>query len=165
VRSGGSWKFWRGAARVKLNVQMRDLKELKVSGATDFVAAEPVRLNSLRIGISGAGLVRFDQFSAEVLRIGVSGSGDAHFNGRVEKLSVSISGRSDFFGENLRCQDAQVSISGVGKAQVWAVGELNATVSGIGTVDYWGNPKLQKRASGVSTFNDRGPKALLPSSP
>jgi Putative auto-transporter adhesin, head GIN domain len=141
-----------------VRVQMRDLKELDVSGAVDFVAGGAVNVKSLRVDISGAGVARFDRLQADMLRFSVSGSGDGHFSGSANELNVSISGRSDFFGENLLTRTARVSISGLGKAHVWTVGELSTSVSGIGTIDYWGNPKVQKRSSGVSTFNDRGAK-------
>jgi hypothetical protein len=158
LRSEGSWKFWRGKGRPKVHVQMRDLKELQISGAADFVANDAVNLKALRVDISGAGVARFERLKADALRFSVSGSGDGYFTGSASELSVNISGRSDFFGENLLTRNARVSISGLGKAQVWNVGDLSASVSGIGTIDYWGNPKLDKRSSGVSTFNDRGAK-------
>jgi Putative auto-transporter adhesin, head GIN domain len=158
LHSDGSWKFWRGRERPRVRVLMRDLKELQVSGVVDFVAGEGVNLKTLRVDISGAGTARFERLKAETLRFTVSGSGDGHFNGSADELSVSISGRSDFYGENLLTRNARVSISGLGKAQVWTVGELTTSVSGVGTIDYWGNPKLLKRASGISKFNDRGAK-------
>jgi Putative auto-transporter adhesin, head GIN domain len=158
MRSEGSWKFWRGKGRPKVHVQMRDLKELQISGAADFVADEAVNLKGLRVDISGAGVARFERLKADALRFSVSGSGDGYFTGSASELSVNISGRSDFYGENLLTRNARVSISGLGKAQVWNVGDLSASVSGIGTIDYWGNPKLDKRSSGISTFNDRGAK-------
>jgi hypothetical protein len=160
MRSEGSWKFWRGKGRPKVHVQMRDLKELQISGAADFVADEAVNLKALRVDISGAGVARFERLKADALRFSVSGSGDGYFTGSASELSVNISGRSDFYGENLLTRNARVSISGLGKAQVWNVGDLSTSVSGIGTIDYWGNPKLDKRSSGISTFNDRGAKPV-----
>lgn len=159
MRSEGNWKFWSNKQRIKMRIVMRDLKELRVSGVADFIASEPVNVKSLRVSISGAGVARFERFKAEELRFSVSGSGDGYFTGSVDELSVSISGRGDFFGEQLAVRNAKIGISGLGKARVWATGDLNAAVSGIGTVDYWGKPSLQKRSSGVGRFNDMGVKA------
>lgn len=158
VRSEGNWRFWARSERVRLRVTMRDLRSLVVSGAADVVASGPVALQRLRVDISGAGAVRFEQFKAEELRFTVSGSGDGHFAGRVETLAVAISGRSDFFGEQLMSRTARVGISGLGRARVWVTGELTTTVSGIGTIEYWGRPNVTRRASGVATVNDMGPK-------
>ncbi len=159
MRSEGNWRFWSNKQRLKMRIVMRDLKELRVSGVADFIAAEPVSVKSLRVSISGAGVARFERFKAEELRFSVSGSGDGYFSGSVDELSVSISGRGDFYGEQLAVRNAKIGISGLGKARVWATGELSAGVSGIGTVDYWGKPSLQKRSSGVGRFNDMGVKA------
>jgi hypothetical protein len=76
----------------------------------------------------------------------------------VDTLAVAISGRSDFFGEQLMSRTARVGISGLGRARVWVTGELTTTVSGIGTIEYWGRPNVTRRASGVATVNDMGPK-------
>ena len=174
LRSSGSWMFWRKASRLRLHVTARQLKDLHVSGAANFVAEQPVQAEKLTIGISGSALVRFDQLQAETLRFAVSGSGDGVFSGQVQNLSLSISGRSDFGAENLLTQQAKVSISGLGKARLWVRQELAINISGIGTVDYWGNPAVQRRLSGISTVNVRGDKgaptalpapASLPSPP
>jgi Putative auto-transporter adhesin, head GIN domain len=158
LRTEGGWKFWSSRQRLKLWVQMRDLKSLQISGAADFVASDAVELKSLRIAISGSAVTRFDRLRAEELRFIVSGSGDGHFNGSVDELVVNVSGRSDFFGEQLMARNARIAISGLGKIKVWATGELNAGISGIGTVDYWGNPTLTRRTSGIGSFNDMGAK-------
>lgn len=158
VRSEGNWRFWARSQRVRLRVTMRELRSLTVSGAADLVAPGPVSTRSLRVGISGAGLVRFEQLRAEELRFTVSGSGDGHFKGSVDELQVAISGRSDFFGEHFAARNARVVISGLGKARVWVSGELATSVSGIGTIEYWGRPNVSRRSSGVATVNDMGPK-------
>ncbi len=159
MRSEGNWKFWTNKQRIKMRIVMRELKELRVSGVADFIANEPVSAKTLRVSISGAGVARFERLKAEELRFSVSGSGDGYFTGSVDELGISISGRGDFYGEHFAARNAKVSISGLGKARVWATGELSAGVSGIGTVDYWGNPNLQKRSSGIGKFNDKGAKA------
>jgi hypothetical protein len=158
VRSEGNWRFWARSDRVRLRVTMRELKSLVVSGAADFVASGPLVVPRLRVDISGAAAVRFEQLRADELRFTVSGSGDGHFAGSVGALAVAISGRSDFFGEQLMSRSARVVISGMGKARVWVTGELSTAVSGIGTIEYWGRPNVSRRSSGVATVNDMGPK-------
>lgn len=158
VRTQRNWWPW-GRSRVKLQIVSRELRELGISGAADFVAAEPVQSRELRIGISGAGLARFDQLQAGLLRFSVSGAGDGRFAGQVEELRVGISGKGDVQAEQLHARRAQVSISGLGKAKLWVGDQLEVTTSGIGTVDYWGQPQVQRRTSGVSQVNGLGEKA------
>lgn len=157
VRTQRNWWPW-GRARVQLQITSRELRELSISGAADFIAAEPVRTEQLRVGISGAGLARFDQLQATQLRFAVSGAGDGQFRGQVEELRIGISGKGEVQAEQLAAERVQISISGLGKARVWALKELSVSTSGIGTVDYWGSPELQRRSSGVSTVNALGTK-------
>jgi hypothetical protein len=162
VQPTGSWKFWK-SQRVQVNVSSRELRRVAVSGAADFLALQPVQAENLAISISGAGLARFEQLRADELRFSVSGAGNGQFSGAVDRLKVQISGRSDFRGEGLAAQSAQVGVSGIGHVRVWVQQELSVSVSGIGTVDYWGNPPSVKRqSSGLSTLNDRGAKPAGP---
>lgn len=157
VRQAGTWRFW-NSRRLQLTVTARELKHLSVSGAADFVAAQPVKAARLVVDISGAGMARFDRLQADELRFIVSGAGDGQFTGVVEQLSVAISGKSNFRGEQLQAQRARVSVSGLGDVQLWAEKELTVAVSGVGTVDYWGTPTLKRSTSGLATVNARGAK-------
>ncbi len=158
IRPTGAWRFWNNR-RAQITVVSNTLARLSISGAADWLASAPVQVPRLSVGISGAGLARFDQLKAEQLTFSVSGSGNGQVAGAVEHLNISIAGRSDFRGENLQSQNARVSISGIGNVQVWAMQELMISVSGIGTVDYWGSANVQRRSSGVARINDHGAKA------
>ncbi len=161
IRPAGTWKFWNNK-RVNVNVTARNLQRVNISGAADLLAAAPVHLARLHISISGSGLARFDQLKAEQLNFHVSGAGDGQMAGQVGELTVSVSGRSEFRGEDLMAQRARVRVSGIAEVKVWAVQELQVSVSGVGTVDHWGSANVQRSASGIARINSRGPKAPLP---
>ena len=161
INPGGSWKFW-NSQRVRVTVTARDLRRLSISGAADFIAEQPVQVAELAVGISGAGLARFDQLRAESLRFSVSGAGDGQIAGSTDQLTVSIAGKSDFRGENLMSQKSRIAVSGIGNVKVWAVQELSVSVSGIGSVDYWGQPQVRRSASGIGTVTARGPRPAAP---
>jgi len=161
IRTLGAWRFW-ADRRPQLLITARELKRVGISGAADFTVLQPLVAQVLSITISGAGLARMDQLSAEELRFSVSGSGDGQFAGSVKQLRVSVAGRGDFRGENLQSQRTSVSISGIGTAKVWAVDELSVSVSGIGSVDYWGTPNVKRSSSGLVKINERGAKAGVP---
>lgn len=158
LRTPGGWLVWM-KPRVHVQVISRDLRELEISGAADFVAPDPVQLDELRIGISGSGLARFDQMKVGQLRFTVSGAGEGHFSGQAQDLRIGISGKGEVLAEQLAATRAQVAISGLGKARIWALRDLSISTSGIGTVEYWGSPEVRRAASGVSTINALGAKA------
>ena len=161
IRPSGTWKFWNNK-RVNVSVTARDLKRVNISGAADLLASAPVNLERLHISISGAGLARFDQLKAGQLYFHVSGAGDGQMAGQVGELAVTVSGRSEFRGEDLMAQRARVRVSGIAEVKVWAVQELQVSVSGVGTVEHWGSANVQRSASGIARINSRGPKAPLP---
>lgn len=155
IQPAGSWKFWR-SSRLQIEVTMRRLEQLELSGASDLHAPGPIRTERLSIGISGAGLARFDDLQADSLRFGISGAGDGQLRGQVRTLSLNVSGKGKLMAEQLKVDNASVSISGVGNAGLWVTNTLRVGVSGIGTVDYWGRPQVSRSSSGMATINARG---------
>ncbi|QPF76047.1 DUF2807 domain-containing protein [Roseateles sp. DAIF2] len=155
IQPTGGWKFWR-SARLQIEVTVKQLEQLELSGASDLHAPGPFRAERLTIGISGAGLVRFDDLQAETLRFGISGAGDGQLRGQVRALALSVSGKGKLMAEQLRTDTAAVTISGVGNAALWVTQNLRVNVSGVGTVDYWGRPQVSRSSSGMATINARG---------
>lgn len=157
IRPSGSWKFW-NSRRLQVQVTARELTRVTISGAVDFVAPAAVQAGKLVVSIAGAGLARFDQLHADQLTFAVSGAGDGRFAGRTRTLEINVSGKSEFRGEQLASDRAQVHVDGVGHAKVWVTQDLNVSVSGISTVDYWGSPQVRRQSSGIAKVNNRGPK-------
>jgi hypothetical protein len=158
IHPSGGWKFWNNS-RLQVDVQMRRLSQLTLSGASDLYATGPIKTEKLSISISGAGLARFDELAAGVLRLDISGAGDAQLAGSADELGVSVSGKGKILAEQLRAGRATVSISGVGNANLWVTESLRVSISGIGNVDYWGQPQQVRRStSGLGSINARGDK-------
>ena len=161
IDQGGAWRFW-DSNRVRVEVQARDLSRVTISGAGDFVAPAPVRVERLVVNISGAGSARFERLDARALSFQITGKGDGQVAGTAKELLVKISGHGEFRGEDLRSELCEVQVSGVGNARVWSVDQLRLSVAGVGKIDYWGTPQVQRRVSGAATINERGAKAAEP---
>lgn len=158
IRSVDGWKMWRNQ-RPQIDVTLRRLHQVILSGAGDLHAPGAFRCVQLTVSISGAGTARFDDLNAERLNFGISGAGTGSISGQVNMLSLRISGKGRLQAENLQAHRAALSISGIGEAEVWATEQLAISVSGFGQVDYWGRPDVQRQASGISRINARGDKA------
>jgi hypothetical protein len=157
INDSGSWRFW-NKSRPKVDVQVRSLRELIISGASDVYCTGPFKSEGLTVHISGSGLVRFDALNAEALRFVISGSGDGQLAGEVADMRLTVSGKGRFQADQLRAARAAVQISGVGNAQLWVTESLKLGVSGVGTIDYWGNPQVSRSSSGLASINARGDK-------
>jgi hypothetical protein len=157
VNSGDSWKFWNRDPLV-VSVQMRELKRIGISGASEVRAPRTIKADQLSVSISGEGMVRLEDLRADTLRFDISGAGDGDVGGQVGDLRLSISGKGKLLAERLRAARASLSISGIGNADVWATDSLKVNGSGIGTVNYWGQPLVQRTSAGMATINARGDK-------
>ena len=157
IQDSGAWRFW-SKARPKVDVQVRQLRRLIISGASDVTAAGPFKLSELAVDISGSGLVRFDRLIADQLRFHISCAGDGQLAGQVSDLRLVVSGKGKVQADQLRVSRAAVSISGVGNAQIWVTESLKVNISGVGTIDYWGQPQVSRSSSGLATINARGDK-------
>lgn len=146
----GSWKFWR-SSRPQIEVRMREVRELTLSGRTDLHAPGPIQADKLAVSISGSGTLRMDALTAQQLSFDVSGAGEGQFAGEAERLGCSISGTGKLHARRLRSTRAEVSISGVGNADLWVTGDLRVSISGAGGVSYRGEPALRQTISGVGS--------------
>lgn len=157
IRAAGGWKFWR-EDRPAIEVHVRKLTHVMMSGAGDVQAPGRIRGDQLVIGISGSGSVRFDELAVWQLRFDISGAGDGQLAGRVDQLELNVSGRGKLVADQLRAVRAKVAISGVANAEMWVVDELQLAISGAGKVDFWGHPVVRRSVSGVGSVTARGDK-------
>ncbi len=155
IRPVSGWKFW-NSGRINIQVEMRQPRQITLSGATDLHAPGPIHVDGLKLNISGAGQARLDKLRAQQLAFDISGAGDGQLAGRVDDLVLRISGKGKVIADQLKAQRAQISISGIGNATVWVSDELAANISGIGSVDYFGQPQVQRVVSGLGQVTGRG---------
>jgi hypothetical protein len=154
----GSWKFWSNGNGAQVEVRVRHLSRLTLSGANDVIAPGPIRGDQLTISMAGSGVARFDQLQVGRLNFDISGAGEGQLSGKVDQLRLSVSGKGKIAAEQLRTTSADVSISGVGNAALWTVHDLRVQISGAGHVEYWGQPALLKSISGFGSVDARGDK-------
>jgi hypothetical protein len=154
----GSWKFWNNGSGAQVEVRVRHLSRLTLSGANDVVASGPITGDQLTVSMAGSGVARFDQLQVGNLNFEISGAGEGQLAGKVDQLRLSVSGKGKIGAEQLRAGGANVSISGVGNAVLWTVHALSVQISGAGHVEYWGQPTVRKSISGFGSVDARGDK-------
>ena len=151
----GSWKFWSGG-KALVEVHMRSIGHITVSGAADVLAPGPVSGPRLGVELSGAGLVRLDDLRVGELAFDISGAGEGQLAGQVDRLRLGVSGKGRVTADQLRARSADVSISGVGNAELWVTEALSVDISGTGRVGYWGHPRVQQDIDGFGAVEPRG---------
>ncbi len=125
-------KKLRGRKSITAFISVPDLRAIHVSGVVD-------------------GDVR--NINTQNFKVSVSGVGDLKLTGKCGRLDADLSGVGDLNAKALVCKAADVSVSGVGDATVYASQSLNARVSGIGDLDCFGSPKqVRKNRTFFSTI-------------
>lgn len=115
---------FRGKKSLSAVVSLPSLHKIDVSGVVDGIVHD----------------IDSDDFHVEV-----SGVGDLKMNGRCDTLYAELSGVGDLNAKALVCRAADVRVSGVGDASVYASETLKAHVSGIGDLTCYGSPKQVRK--------------------
>lgn len=140
---------------ITYRVTAKMLNSLDVSGAATVTAVKPLKVNNLSVNLSGAGKIDLN-VEANDLSISLSGSGNLSAKGSTSQLFINVSGAGQFKGFDLAAKTAEVSLSGVGNAEINASDRLDATISGVGSVLYKGTPALHQKVTGVGALRHVG---------
>jgi len=78
----------------------------------------------------------------------VSGVGELTIEGRCGALDTSMRGVGSIDARGLECEDADVSLKGVGEVTLFASESVEVSAKGIGSVDVYGKPKSVEKSKG-----------------
>lgn len=120
---------------IKVVITSRSLGGAELSGALRFAAAP----------LSG------DRFT-----LATSGASKVTLSGQVNRLVASLTGASALKAESLQTADVEISVTGAGRADIFATNSVQAAITGAGKVSYGGNPKsVQKKVTGAGKISPR----------
>jgi hypothetical protein len=110
--------------------------------------------NLEELNSSGASKITLEGVKNEQLVIETSGASKIDAAGETKSLEIESSGASKVDVQELRAARVKVSLSGAGRANVYASEEVNADVSGASQITYYGEPKVvNKSVSGAGSIN------------
>jgi hypothetical protein len=133
---------------VKVYISTPEITDLKVTGSGNIVGRSKFSTSQqTTFGISGSGDITLD-INAPKVESHISGSGNLHIHGETKDVEVHISGSGNYDGENLKAENADVSIAGSGDARLFAENRLKASVSGSGNVRFKGNATVESHVAG-----------------
>ncbi len=102
-------------------------------------------------GLNVSGVVdgKIAGVDADQFKVKISGVGDVSIGGECGALEANLSGVGELNAKELVCRSADVSVSGVGSATVFASEEADARVSGMGEIDIYGSPENVTKSKGM----------------
>lgn len=145
----------RSSSGIHVRVKMPVLTAVHIAGSGTVKSLGQVTgTEKIKLSIAGSGDLEMD-VNSPVIEMSIAGSGKAVMKGETRDLDIHISGSGDYWGENLKSEHAEVSISGSGNAHVFASRELNVTVAGSGDIVYLGSPKISKSIVGSGSVRPK----------
>ena len=103
--------------------------------------------------LHGAVDFRASNLNGQDFFLDATGATSTTLTGTAGSLTASMTGASRLRAADLKTRTTELSISGAGKADVFASEKLRAAISGAGKVSYAGNPKsIEKRVSGAGSI-------------
>ncbi len=147
---------WSGSKNRQLTVYLsfKNLEKLDVGGASQVLASNPIKLNTLSIDLSGAAVLRA-AIDIQNLTLELSGASKARLSGVANTVSLECSGASDVGAYELTMQTCSATASGASDLQLHVEKALNAVASGASRIYYKGEPTTNIRNSGVSKIEKR----------
>ena len=133
---------------ITLYITFVDLTEIYIEGGVKLETRGYLDLNDIFIRIEGGAKIEMD-IKADRLR--VEGEGGVLYNleGVVKEFKAKISGAGHIDANELKANDVEIKIEGVGTASVYAVDNLYAKIEGVGKVKYRGHPQVIKNIEGL----------------
>lgn len=141
-------------AELKIYVTAPAFHELETSGVCDIIGQGKIAgTDEMDLHCSGVGDIKMD-VDAPHIRADVSGTGGIHLKGQTKDLDMTLSGVGNAHCFDLLSENANVEVSGVGSADVYASTKIEARVSGAGSIHYKGNPgNVSQQVSGVGSIS------------
>jgi len=122
------------ARSLKVTITSSALEAVKLSGASKLVAHQ-VKGSKFYLETTGAAKVTVD--------------------GTVDELIANTTGASNLFADSLQTKNAQISVTGAGKARLAVSDSLKVSITGAGKVEYTGNPHIEREIAGAGSIKRR----------
>lgn len=142
---------------IRHDLQVRDIRMLEVTGLGS-VSAGAIRADRLRVDMNGGGKIVIRALNADILDLRLGGLGGCEVAGQVRRQDILFTGGGEYDGSDLASEIAEVTLTGLGKATVWASEELDVELTGAGSVEYYGNPRVTQSVTGLGRVRSLGSK-------
>lgn len=127
---------------VTIKVYFKSINSVYLSGVGSVFGEDETHTGQLLATLKGTGDMDLNVRCAEFTG-NMQGTGGMSIKGKTAKGLVRVEGVGGFDGYELRCENMNVTVSGVGGAKVYASDKLTATLNGVGSIKYKGNPKTK----------------------
>lgn len=133
----------------KIRISLKDLKELNYEGVGNIKTNGLFKVGDLELLGNGVGNLELE-LDAQKIDADFDMVGNIKLRGKANRAIFLNNGIGNLDASELIVQNMDVNSSGIGKVEVYCVGDLSLVVDGIGKVSYSGNPRIiKKEVSGI----------------
>lgn len=147
-----SW--WPGNRRLRAYVSVKDLDELKISGACNVKLEGALRASTMKLDLSGASKLSGEMNVSGDFSADLSGASDLSLQGTASNITVDASGASDLKGYDFKATTCTVDASGASSVKLTVDKEVSAKLSGASSLSYKGTALIRDiKTSGASSIS------------
>lgn len=126
--------------KIRITVNYLLLKDIRAMGAALIKNEETIVSEDLKIGMEGAGAIDL-MINSDKLLVELSGAGLISLAGEVRQQELNLMGAGKLEALDLVSKECEVSVGGLGSAEVYVTEKLNAKIEGVGSIKYAGDPQ------------------------
>lgn len=134
---------------------VKDLKALDFAGSADLQVTN-LNTNQLSLTFNGSGTGKLDGLHADDFKSTINGAGKITASGTTTSEESHITGAGECLAADLPSKNANIDISGAGKATVRVSDNLSVQITGAGSVGYYGNPHVTQNITGPAKVTKLG---------
>lgn len=133
--------------KLEVTVKSNQIENILTAGSGDIKTNGTLNVPALTIEKTGSGDMDL-ALDVQELKIHSSGSGDFKLKGKADNLSIEKTGSGDVRAFDLEVENATVSSTGSGDADLNVAQKLSFNSTGSGDVRYKGNPTVDSKVTG-----------------
>lgn len=135
-----------------INIGVKNLDEIKASGAVEVNSDGKLNAKDFKLDLSGATKITLDLNAANVSTDG-SGATEVHLTGQAASHKIDLSGAGKIEAFDFVVGDYDIETSGIGHCKINVLKTLNVHTSGASEIQYKGSPStVNNDKSGASSI-------------
>ncbi|MVT39420.1 hypothetical protein GO495_02375 [Chitinophaga oryziterrae] len=141
---------------IKIKLTAPDITGLNLTSSGSIHLVNTIdNEESVTLSVTGSGEIKGNIHTPEV-KANITGSGDMTITGETRDIEYEGTGSGDFRAKGLKAENATVSLTGSGDADINASAKLEANTTGSGDVNYYGNPQVTSNKTGSGDVHKKG---------
>lgn len=150
----GEKNSWLKNRKLKAYISVKDLNELKASGASDIKIEGTLSVAQLKLSFSGASDLSGKVMVNDKLDVNLSGASDLSVEGSAGEMDIDVSGASNVKAYGFTVRSCNIKASGACNVRINVEKELSANLSGASNVYYKGSALIKDiKTSGASRIS------------